>query len=569
MNVLAGSSLEREFAGFTYPRLLRSQVDARATQLAIVTPSRALTWQALDAEVTVLAAALQKLGVKPDDKVAILASNSCDWIAWFHAAAGIGAVVVPVNTRFRKDELAYQLKASDTRVLVMHGKLGETDFLAMLLELVPELRTAAPGAWTSATFPLLRHVVCLEVPFVEASGVWSATDICIAAAPVAVAAVRAAQDAVRPDDSAMIQYTSGTTAFPKGVVLSHYSTARNAYHVNQRLRINADDRIFSPGPFFHVGGSTLGLLLGLLAGATIYALSRFDPEEVLKLVRREKITIYNGVDSLFITLYKHPAFHIDALASVRTGWIASSPEIVRMVQHDMGLFGIVNVFGISEAAPNITICDIDDSIDLRADTCGYPHTGCEVKVVDPASGLSVPAGEPGEILFRGYSLMRGYYNNPVETANAIDAEGWLHTGDLGVLRSTGELEYKGRLKEMLRVGGENIAPAEIEEVLSQHPKVRQVAVVGIPDDRLIEVAAAVLELKPGETCTAEEIVAFCKARLASYKVPRAVAFVESLPMTGSGKIQKFRLVQDVFNLGVTTPGEVASNGTQDGSAKNA
>lgn len=569
LNVLAGSSFEREFAGFTYPRLLRAQVEARAAQPAIVTPSRALTWQALDAEATVLAAALQRLGVESDDKVAILASSSCDWMAWFHAAAGIGAVVVPVNTRFRKDELAYQLKASDTRVLVLQRKLGETDFLAMLLELVPELRTAAPGAWTSATFPQLRHVVGLDGPCAEAPGVWSAADICVAAAPAAVAAVRAAQDAVRPDDPAMIQYTSGTTAFPKGVVLSHYSTARNAYHVNQRLHINAEDRIFSPGPFFHVGGSTLGILLGLVAGATIYALPRFDPEVVLELVRREQITIYNGVDSLFITLYKHPAFHADTLASVRAGWIASSPEIVRMVHRDMGLSGIVNVFGISEAAPNITICDLDDPMDLRADTCGYPHAGCEVKVVDPASGLSVPAGKRGEILFRGYSLMQGYYNNPVETAKAIDAEGWLHTGDLGVLRSSGELEYKGRLKEMLRVGGENFAPAEIEEVLSQHPKVRQAAVVGIPDDRLIEVAAAVLELKPGETCTAEEIVAFCKARLASYKVPRAVAFVDSLPMTGSGKIQKFRLVQDVFHLGATTPGGVASGATQPGSAKKA
>ena len=492
---------------------------------------------------------LLELGARPDDKVGILLPNCCEWVAWAHAATGIGAVIVPVNSRFRQDELAYQLKASDTRVLILQRKVGETDFLAMVLNLVPELNSAAPGTWRSDAFPELRHIVCLDAVPGDVAGVLTGADVGRMASPKMAETVRQAQDKVRPRDPSIIQYTSGTTAFPKGAVLSHYGTARNAFHMNERLHIGAEDRIFVPGPFFHVAGTTLGILLGLLSGATIHTLPRFDPSAVLDTIEKKRITIYNGVDSLFITLLKHPGFRRSALSSVRGGWIASSPDIVRMVHRDMGLQGITNVYGISEASPNVTVCDLDDPIDLRAETCGYPHPDCEVKIIDPDTGAHLPAGHGGEICLRGYLLMLGYYKNPVETAKAIDAEGWLHTGDRGLLRPSGALEYNGRIKDMLRVGGENLAPAEVEEVLCQHPKVRQAAVVGIPDERLVEVPAAVLELKPGEQCTVEEIVAYCKGRLAAYKVPRAVAFVETLPMTGSGKIQKFRLRQDVFNVG--------------------
>lgn len=538
-----------DFSAFTYPRLLRLQAEVRPGHIALVTPSRSVTWKELDQEATLMGGVLLGLGVGPNDKVGILLTNCCEWVSWAHGAAGVGAVVVPVNTRFRQDEVAYQLKASDTRVLVLQRKAGETDFLAMVLNLVPELKSAPPGNWRSDAFPELRHILCLDAVPGEVAGVMTGTDVGRMASPKMAEAARHAQEKVRPQDPSIIQYTSGTTAFPKGAMLSHYGTARNAFHMNERLHIGSEDRIFVPGPFFHVAGTTLGILLGLLSGATIYTLPRFDPSAVLNVIEKERITVYNGVDSLFITLRKHPGFRPSALASVRRGWIASSPDIVRMVHRDMGLQGIGNVYGISEASPNVTVCDADDPMHLRAETCGYPHPDCEVKIIDPDTGANLSAGQAGEICFRGYSLMLGYYKNPAETAKAIDAEGWLHTGDQGLLRPSGELEYKGRIKDMLRVGGENLAPAEVEEVLCQHPKVRQAAVVGIPDDRLVEVPAAVLELKPGEQCTVEEIVAYCKARLAAYKVPKAVAFVESLPMTGSGKIQKFRLRQEVFNAG--------------------
>jgi acyl-CoA synthetase (AMP-forming)/AMP-acid ligase II len=537
-----------DFTKFTYPQLLQSQAHARPDHPAVVTPATRATWKRLHDDSMLTGAALLELGVERGSKVGVLMPNRYEWLTWAYGAAGIGAVVVPANTRFRQQELAYQLKASDTHTLVLQSRIGETDFLAMIVELVPQLASARPGEWRSDAFPHLRNVVCIDDAATTAPGVLTASVVPLTLSVPRASALRDAQAAVRPDDPAIIQYTSGTTAFPKGAVLSHYSTARNAFHVNERLHVDANDRIFVPGPFFHVGGSTLGMLLGLLSGATIHAVPKFDPAAVLDVIRRERITVYSGVDSLFLTLLKHPTFHRSAMESVQKGWIASSPEIVRMVHRDMGLDGIVNVYGISEASPNIAICDISDPIELRAETCGLPQPDCEVEVVDPETGTAVPRGRPGEIRFRGYSLMLGYYNNPAETAKAIDSDGWLHTGDQGILRPSGHLEYHGRIKDILRVGGENLAPAEVEETLSQHPKVRQAAVVGIPDDRLVEVPAAVIELKEGEHCSAEELIAFCKDRLASFKVPRAVAFVDSMPMTGSGKIQKFRLLQDLFGV---------------------
>lgn len=536
-----------ELSRFTYPRLLAHQAAVRPGHPAIVTPHERVTWRALADDVEKHSAALLRLGVERGTKVGILMPNSYEWAVWAYAAAGLGAVVVPANTRFRQAELAYQLKASDTHTLVLAPQIGETDYLAMVAALAPELRDRAAGHWRSTELPVLRNVVVVGPP-PALRGVLEANSLVVSVDPDTRERLRVAGLAVDPGDPVVIQYTSGTTAFPKGAMLSHQSTARNAFYVNQRMRITAEDRIFVPGPFFHVGGSTLGMLLGLLSGATIYTLPRFDPAAVLDIVEREQITVYSGVDSLFLTLFKHPHFRREALASVAKGWIASSPDIVRMVQRDMGLTGIANVFGISEASPNITIGDLDEPPELRAATCGLPHPGCEVKVIDPGTGEAVPAGQSGEILFRGYSLMLGYYNNPVETAKAIDADGWLHTGDRGVLRASGHLEYHGRIKDMLRVGGENLAPAEVEEVLCGHPKVRQAAVVGLPDDRMVEVPAAVIELKDGETCTSEEITAWCKERLASFKVPRVVAFVDRMPMTGSGKIQKFRMRQEIFGI---------------------
>ncbi|ABE36746.1 AMP-binding enzyme family protein [Paraburkholderia xenovorans LB400] len=533
---------------FTYPHFLARQRRERPEGLAVSTPGHQATWRQLAIDVERHGAALQSLGIIAGAKVGILMPNGYEWVVWAYAAASIGAVVVPLNTRFLAAELAYQLATADIEILVLSPIIGDTDFLAIVAAMVPALSEAQPGAWRSETLPRLRHIVTTgtSTTFVGELSAGSLTASPID--PAAIIRVHEAAAKVKPDDPVLIQFTSGSTALPKGAMLSHQSTLRNAHDVAARLHITHADRIFVPGPFFHVGGLTLGMLLGLSTGAPIHTLARFDPAAVLATIAREQITVYSGVDSLFITLYKYPGFRREAIASVTKGWIASSPDIVRMVQTEMGLTGISNVFGISEASPNVTIGDLDEPPALRAATCGRPHPGCEVKIVDPATGETVPAGESGEILYRGYSLMLGYYNNPAATAKAIDVDGWLHTGDRGILRASGHLEYHGRIKDMLRVGGENLAPAEVEEALCRHPKVRQAAVIGLPDERLVEVPAAVVELKEGETCSAEEITAWCAARLAAFKVPRVIAFVEQMPMTGSGKIQKTRMKQEVFGI---------------------
>lgn len=537
-----------ELSEFTFPRLLQRQLRERPDDLAVSTPQQRVTWHELSADVERHGVALLALGIAPGAKVGILMPNCYEWTVWAYAAASIGAVIVPINTRFLAAELGYQLTASDTELLVLAPTIGDTDFLAIVASMVPALSTAEPSTWHSETLPRLRHVVTAGAS-TTFSGALDANALTASSVDeAAISRVRERAAVVKPDDAVLIQFTSGSTALPKGAMLSHQSTLRNAQNVAARLHITHDDYIFVPGPFFHVGGLTLGMLLGLTTGAPVYALPRFDAAVVLATIEREKITVYSGVDSLFITLYKHPDFRREAIASVTKGWIASSPDIVRMVHTEMGLTGISNVFGISEASPNVTIGDLDEPPELRAITCGRPHPGCEVKIIDPTTGATLAAGESGEILYRGYSLMLGYYNNPAATAKAIDSDGWLHTGDRGVLRESGHLEYHGRIKDMLRVGGENLAPTEVEEALCRHPKVRQAAVIGLPDERLAEVPAAVVELKDGETCTAEELTAWCSARLAAFKVPRVVAFVEQMPMTGSGKIQKSGMLQDVFGI---------------------
>jgi acyl-CoA synthetase (AMP-forming)/AMP-acid ligase II len=538
-----------DFAELTYPRLLRVQAKTRPDRLSVVTPTDAVTWKRLHDDAMLVSAALLELGVGRGDKVAILLPNRYEWLTWAYGAAGIGAVVVPVNTRFQLQELAYQLNASDTHTLVLQPSIGSTDFLALILELVPELKSTAPGSWRSEALPQLLNVVCIDEHASRAAGILDRSCVPSSLSTALISRVRDAQDAVQPADPSIIQYTSGTTAFPKGVVLSHYGTARNALHVGQRLQVVAEDRMFLPGPFFHVAGVTLGMLLSLITGAPLYTLPKFDPPAVLDVIKRERITVYTGVDSLFLMLLKHPDFQPSFVSSVEKGYVVSSPEIVRMVRRDMGMKGIVNLYGISEASPNIAIGDLSEAEELQVETSGLPHPDCELRIADPA-GKVLPAGEVGEIQFRGYSLMLGYYKDPVATAKAIDDDGWLHTGDQGLLRESGHLIYRGRIKDILRVGGENFAPVEVEEILCQHPKIRQAAVIGIPDTRLVEVPAAVIELREAEQCTAEEITDYCARRLAAYKVPRAILFVDKMPMTGSGKIQKFPL-RDLFRKPMT------------------
>ncbi|OAS99235.1 fatty-acid--CoA ligase, partial [Achromobacter xylosoxidans] len=349
--------------------------------------------------------------------------------------------------------------------------------------------------------------------------------------------------AVAPDDVLLIQYTSGTTSFPKGVMLTHANMLTNAWAAAQRIGVRPDDRYFSIRPYFHVAGTTLSILVSLMSGCCLLTLPKFDVADALRMLDEERCTLTSGNDTIFLMLMGHPDFD-RARIHLRGGWAAAGPQVMQKIRDVMGVPGICNAYGQSEASPNITLSAHDDPFELRAMGWALPHPGMQVRVVDPGTGEPLPAGMQGEIQARGWSVMKGYYKMPEATARALSADGWLSTGDLGEMDAAGRLRMVGRLKDMFRVGGENVAPAEVEETLHGHPAVRMAQVVGVPDARLGEVPAAFVLLKDGQDCTAEELTAWCKARCANFKVPRYVEIVDSfehIGMTGSSKVQKNKL----------------------------
>ena len=348
---------------------------------------------------------------------------------------------------------------------------------------------------------------------------------------------------VQANDLLLIQYTSGTTSFPKGVMLTHANMLEDARAAARRIGVVPDDRYFSIRPYYHVAGTTLSLLVGLVTGCTLLTLPSFDVPQALQMLDEERCTLTSGNDTIFLMLLGHEAFDRSRI-HLRGGWAAAGPEVMQKIRDEMGVAHMCNAYGLSEASPNVVMSARDDPFELRAAGWALPHPGVELRIVDPESRRTRLANEPGEIQVRGWNVMRGYYNKPEATAQAIDAEGWLATGDLGVLNEDGRLRMIGRLKDVFRVGGENVAPAEVEESLHAHPAVQLAQVVGVPDARLGEVGAAFVILKAGRTAAPEELSAWCRARCANFKVPRYVRIVESfeqIGMTGSSKVQKNKL----------------------------
>jgi fatty-acyl-CoA synthase len=531
-------------------------------QEALVTPDRRLTYAELADEVARTATALRSLGVGRDDHVALCMGNTAEWVTLFYAAATIGAVTVPVNTRFKPDELRYCLLQADVATLLTVDRfLDKIDFVAMLRAIEPAVDEQLPGA----ALPRLRHVVVLgdDVP----RGALSFRSLG-ANAPTFVGADRAQRarvlwarsaptENISPFDTLLIQYTSGTTSFPKGVMLSHDNMLRNAAHVARRIGVRPDDRYFNCRPFFHVAGTTLSLLVALSAGACLVTLPTFDAGASLAMMERERCTLVSGNDTLMLMLLSHPDVDRSRL-SLRGGWAAAGPEVMRQVIERMGATTLCYAYGQSEASPNVVMSDWRDDQELRVAGLAHPHDGVEVRTVDPDTGRDRPPGVPGEILVRGWNVMQGYYNQPDATAHAIDPDGWLRTGDLGEMTRDGRLRFVGRLKEMLRVGGENVAPADVEEVLHTHPAVRKAEVIGVPDARLGEVVAAWVQLREGCGAEPDELIAWCRQRCANFKVPRHLWIVddfEQLGMTGSGKVQKRFLREHALReLGIADTG---------------
>jgi fatty-acyl-CoA synthase len=475
--------------------------------------------------------------------------NDETWVTLFYAAAMLGAVTVPVNTRFKSNELAFCLKQADVKALFLADRFLNIDFLSFLREVEPAVDKALPGN----ALPLLRHVIVLgdDIPPTGRSF----DDLLELADRVSDAELDAAAAQVKSSDLLLIQFTSGTTAYPKAVMLTHDNMLRDAWAVSLRLGIRSDDRYFNCRPFFHVAGTTLSLLVSLVAGACLVTLPTFEAGAALRMMKDERCTLTSGNDTLFQMMLGHPSFDRAAL-SLRGGWAAAGPETIRNIVEVMGAREVCVAYGLSEASPNVVLNDYRDPLELRIAGLAKPHDGVEVRIADEQN-VALPAGASGEIQVRGWNVMRGYYKNPEATAKVFTADGWLRTGDIGVLTVDGRLRMVGRTKDVFRVGGENVAPAEVEEVLLAHPAVATAQVVGVPDTRLGEVGAAFVTLKAqdGGRPSEAELVDFVKRRCANFRVPRYLAVVENFDavgMTASGKVQKNRLREHAiarFGLG--------------------
>jgi fatty-acyl-CoA synthase len=518
---------------------------------ALAFKGRRLTFEDLAAGVDRVARGLVALGIGPGDKVALWMLNRPEWIEAAFAVMKIGAVLVPINTRLRTEDVAYIIDQSDTTALILAERSGPIDYLAMVRELVP--LGSAPGA---TRLPELRHIVLLcETPRPETTA-WD--EMVAGGATVDERALAARAAAVDPEDLAFLIYTSGTTGFPKGAMHAH-RLIRNVTDRAFRLAITEQDVIMMYLPLFHLFAFSEGMLTSMLTGARQVLTEAFDAAESLDLIARERATVLHGFDTHYKELMEAHERAPRDVSSVRTGILAagmsSSTAIARRARK---LFGsLVSGYGMSEIGVGVTIGALDSTEEQSCEASGALAPGYELRIVDAVTGRDQPAGAPGEIFVRGYTLMRGYYNKPQATADAIDADGWLHTGDMGLRRADGHLRFMGRYKDMLKIGGENVDPMEVEAFLMSHPAVSLAAVVSYPDARLSEVGVAFVRREPGHALTDEELLAHCRGRIASFKIPRHVFFVDDFPMTSSGKIQKVKLREDAVRR-LPAPGERSS-----------
>ncbi len=466
---------------------------------ALVTETARLSFKDLHLKARQAAALMQSLGIRRGDHVGLLAPNGEHWIVLFYGAALLGAVTVPVNTRFKAAELAFCLGKSDCKALFYARRFLKQDFEAMVQEAKPQL-------------PKLKVVMPLDEVVLPPQGF--------------------EDPAVKPDDLLLIQFTSGTTAYPKGVMLTHDNMLRNAWAAGNRIGIRSEDRYFNTRPFFHVGGSTLSGLMALVHGACLVTLPTFEARAALELMERERCTLISGNDTIFQMIMGHEDFPRRKL-SLRGGWAAAGPQTMRNIIDHLGMKTVCAAYGLSEASPNVVMSDWRDPEDKRVQ--GLPR---------PLEGVEVRISAEGEIQVKGWNVMRGYYNDPELTAKTFTADGWLKTGDLGELDAEGRLRMVGRLKDVFRVGGENVAPAEVEEVLLAHPAVETAQVIGVPDPRLGEVGCAYVSLKSNHSVSEDELLTWTRARCANFRVPRYLKIVpdfEAIGMTASGKVQKAKL----------------------------
>lgn len=489
-----------------------------------------------------VAKGLLAMGIRKGDNVAIWANNVPEWVVLQFATAKIGAILVTVNTAYKSAELEYLLNQSDSTTLFMVGSLKESDYVKILTDVIPELAAAEPGNVSCAKLPFLKSVIFIgeDTP----AGMINYRDMVKSGGNVSDDELAAVEATLDCHDTINMQYTSGTTGFPKGVMLTHYNLVNNGFQIGECMKFTEKDRLCIPVPFFHCFGSVLGVMASVSHATAMVPVEVFDPLKVLQTIEKERCTAVHGVPTMFIAELEHPEFSRFDLSTLRTGIMAGSVcpiEVMKRAVRDMHLTEITSVYGQTESSPGITQTRTEDSIELRVSTVGRALPGAEVKIIDIENGATLPPGKQGELCARGYMVMKGYYKMPEETARVIDADGWLHTGDLAIMDENGYCKITGRIKQMIIRGGENIYPKEIEEFLYTHPKISDVQIYGVPDRKYGEQVMAAIVVKKGCELSEDDVRDFCRDKIAHYKIPRYVKFVDGYPMTASGKIQKFKL----------------------------
>jgi fatty-acyl-CoA synthase len=541
LSFVSGTS-DRPLLYRTVDGVLKAAVANTPDRVALVAPfqSTRLTFAEFDRDVERVARGMIACGLRAGERIGIWAPNCVEWILTMFGAARAGLVLVNINPAYRCTELEFALRLVGCSALVFAPRFKSSDYVAMLNTLIPELAAAAPGRLTCAAFPELRLLVQLGAD--PAAGTLSFDDLSTCGRDLDDAVLTSIEQESDADQIFNIQFTSGTTGTPKGASLTHFNIVNNGFFVGEAMRLTAEDRVCIPVPLYHCFGMVLGVLAAMTHGAaSVFSGEGFEPLAVLQTVASERCTVLHGVPTMFIAELEHPRFAEFDLSSLRTGIMAGSPcptAVMRRVVAEMHMPEVTICYGMTETSPVSFQSHMDDPLERRVGTVGRVHPHVQVKIIDE-TGRVTPRGTRGELLTRGYSVMRGYWADAERTREAIDAGGWMHTGDLAVIDEQGYCNIVGRVKDMIIRGGENVSPREIEEFLYRHPAVLDVAVVGVPDAKYGEAVCACIQLRGGMRVTEEEVREFCRAQIAHYKVPRYVRFVDGFPLTISGKVQKY------------------------------
>ena len=528
----------------TLSALIREGAEKNPEKEFIVYADRDLrfTYREFDKRVDNLAKGLISIGVRKNDNIGIWATNVPDWLTFMFATARIGAVLVTVNTNYKLHELEYLVKQADLTTLCLTDGFRDSDYVSMINELVPELKDCERGHLKSEKFPCLKNVIFVGPE--KHRGMFSLQELLLSGQHLDDSELLEMEKNTDFHETVNMQYTSGTTGFPKGVMLTHYNIVNNGYYIGECQKFTDNERLCLPVPLFHCFGIVLGVMAILTHRATLVITENFDPLVVLASVQKEKCTALYGVPTMFIAELNHPMFDMFDLSSLRTGIMAGSPcpmDVMKQVVEKMHMSDVTIAYGLTEASPVMTQTNTEDPLEKRVSTVGKELENIEVKVTNPETGEECAPGEQGELCCRGYNVMKGYYKKPEATAEVIDEDGWLHSGDLGVKDKEGYFKVTGRIKDMIIRGGENIYPREIEEFLYEMEGVKDVQVAGIADEKYGEVTGAFIIKKEDVSLSEEDVIDYCRGKISRFKIPQYVFFVDSYPMTGSGKIQKYKL----------------------------